>query len=418
MKRRKIILATAGCAIAIAAAVVLWKSFAAPTRIAFVNYQAITLGQIGKANDNPFVKLSELPVEEIDRADSYDLVLVNGMGLRITDEQRSALIAAAEAGTPVLTTAATNPQNNIVSVDSVDAEFMRQYLAGGRGNYRNMLRYARKFIDGKRLFTDMPDDPATASTSLLYYPEADGDSRQFASVAAYEAWLRHSGKWSDTAPKVILTGQMGVPDSLVASLERRGCMVYPVSVVQQFIARGHADSIAPSAMINMAHGRMGDAVVRYLADKNIPLFAPLNANRPYSEWAGDKMGMNGGFLSQSVVTPEIDGAIRPYTLFAHFDGDDGLPCVAAIPDRLEEFTETVSRYAALRTKPNADKRLAIFYFKGPGQNALVAEGMEVAPSLFNLLTRLKREGYRVEGLPATAEAFEKMICARGKVFNS
>ena len=68
----------------------------------------------------------------------------------------------------------------------------------------------------------------------------------------------------------------------------------------------------------MAHGRMGDYIVDYLAQQNIPLFTPLNVNRLVEEWENDKMGMSGGFLSQSVVTPEIDGAIRPFALFGHY----------------------------------------------------------------------------------------------------
>ena len=32
-------------------------------------------------------------------------------------------------------------------------------------------------------------------------------------------------------------------------------------------------------------------------------------------------------------------------------------------------------------KPEKDKKIAIFYYKGPGQNALSAGGMEVVPSL-------------------------------------
>lgn len=416
MKRKHIILAAIGAAVLIAGAVVSWNSMASKTRIAFVNYQAITLGQIGKANDNSFVKIEELPVEELDRAGRYDMVLVNGMGLRITDEQRQALIKAAESGTPVLTTAATNPQNMIVSTDSIDTEFLKQYLVGGRGNYRNMLKYIRKFIDGKRLFADTPGDPVVSASSLLYYPSED-DNLNFVSVEEYEKFLRTRGKWRDSAPKVILTGQMGVADSLVAALEREGMAVYPVNSIQQFISRGHADSVKVAAMINMAHGRMGDMVVRYLEQHNVPLFSPVNVNRDYDEWMADKMGMSGGFLSQSVVTPEIDGAVRPFALFAHYTGDDGLPYVAAIPDRLEEFVETVGNYVALQRKPNRDKKVAIFYFKGPGQNALVAEGMEVAPSLYNLLVRLKNEGYNVGNLPSSASELEKMIGERGRIFN-
>ncbi len=416
MNKKRIIILSIACAAAIAAVALLWSRFCSPTRIAFVNYQAITLGQISKANDNSFVKISELPVDELDRAGKFDMVFVNGMGLRITDEQRQLLVKAAEKGTPVITTAATNPQNQINSVDSIDCEFLKQYLVGGRANYRNLLRYVRVFIDGKKLFADEPGDPALSASSLLYYPSAD-DDLNFSSVGEYERWLRREGKWTDGAPHIILTGQMGVADTLVARLERSGNIVYPVNVLQMLIADGSADSIAADAVINMAHGRMGDETVRWLEAKNIPLFAPVNANRDYDEWEADKMGMNGGFLSQSIVTPEIDGAVRPFTLFAHFNGADGLPYVEAIPGRVDEFVATVNNYTALQRKPNKDKKLAIFYFKGPGQSALVAEGMDVAPSLFNLLTRLKQEGYNVDGLPADAAALEKLIAENGRVFN-
>lgn len=417
MKKKKIILSVCAGALLLGAGIFAWNRYAAPTRIAFVNYQAITLGQIAKANaGNSWIKISELSPEELDKAGGYDMVLVNGMGLRITEEQRQALIDAARKGTPVMTTAATNPQNLIVSVDSVDQSFVSQYLAGGRSNYRNLTGYIRHFIDGKKLFAPVPGDPLTSASSLMYYPSEE-DDLGFNSVAEYEAWLKKQGRYDSSAAKIILTGQMGVADSLTASLERRGFMVYPVSVIQRFVAGGHADSVGASALINMAHGRMGDDIVRWLSEKNIPLFSPLNVNRPYGEWMADKMGMNGGFLSQSVVTPEIDGAVLPYSLFAHFDGDDGLPVVAAIPDRLESFTETVANYAALREKPNAEKKVAVFYFKGPGQSALVAEGMEVAPSLYNFLSRLKDEGYKVDNLPADAAALERLINANGRIFN-
>lgn len=416
MKRKKILLLALVALIFIVGAIAAWNMFVSSTRIAFVNYQAITLGQISKANDNSFVKIEELPLEELDRVGKYDMIFVNGMGLRITDEQRQLLTGASEKGIPVITTAATNPQNLIVSLDSIDQTFIKQYLVGGKSNYRNMLRYVRRFIDGKRLFAPEPEDPIGTVSSLLYYPSDDEDLN-FNSVAEYEKFLKDKGKFRNDAKRIILTGQMGVADSLVAVLERTGNIVYPVNSIQLLIRDGHADSIPAEALINMAHGRMGDMVVDYLTERNIPLFSPLNVNRDYDEWMEDKMGMNGGFLSQSVVTPEIDGAIRPFSLFAHFEGEDGLPYVEAIPGRLEEFVETVNNYTSLRKKPNGEKKVAILYFKGPGQNALVAEGMEVAPSLFNVLTRLKSEGYKVDNLPADAAGLESMINEQGRVFN-
>ncbi len=418
MKRRKNIIITAVAVTAIAVGIWLWSALCSRTRIAFVNYQPITLSEIGRSNDNSVIRIEALDVEDIDKAGGYDMVFVNGMGLRITAEQRDILSAAAGRGVPVLTTAATNPENLVVSLDSIDAEAIRQYLqGGGRENYRSMLNYVRKFIDGKILSVGEISDPKAAPSGMFYHPRReDGQMLYFASLGEYEHFLATTSETRSGAPRIILTGQMGVPDQLIAGLEATGNVVYPITNMQRAVATGMADSIAPSAVINMAHGRLGDAVVAFLVRNNIPLFAPLNVNRDYDEWMDDKMGMNGGFLSQSIVTPEIDGAIRPWALFAQYEGEDGVPEVKAIPGRLDEFVQTVNNYIMLRSKPEADKKVAIFYFKGPGQNSLVAEGMEVVPSLYNLLTRLKNEGYRVENLPPSADELGRLINERGRVF--
>jgi cobaltochelatase CobN len=421
-RKRTIIFAIIDCALILGAIFFAWSRLLSPTRIAFVNYQAITLGQISKANTSSFVKITNLELDDLKKVDHYDMVFVNGMGLRLTEEQRTILQEAADHGTPMLSTAVTNPQNYIVSVDSIDAEFLKQYLNGAnRSNYHSLLSYVRKYIDGKKLFVEEPKDPTASVSSLLYHldPAHPKDEElAFASVGEYEQFLKKNKLYNAEAPRIILTGQMGVPDELIAQLEAAGNMVYPVNAIQSFIKEGHADSLKISAVINMAHGRMGDEVVTYLTAHNIPLFAPLNVNTTYDSWMADTKGMSGGFLSQSVVTPEIDGAIRPFSLFAHYEGSDGLPYVAPIPDRLKEFVATVQNYLNLQRKPNAQKKVAIFYFKGPGQNALVAEGMEVAPSLYHLLCRLKSEGYRVEHLPASAAELEAQLNANGRVFNN
>lgn len=422
MTRKKIILASVAVVILITAAIVAWRSMASSTKIAFVNYQPITLGEIGKANDNSFIKIENLNVEDLENASKFDMVFVNGMGLRVTEEQRESLLKAAESGTPVITTAATNPDNYIVSTDSVDTEFLKQYLqGGGRANYRSMLNYVRKYIDGKKLFIGEVTDPKQAPSGMFYHQDPknpDNEMLYFDSLSEYRNFLNENNLLKSDSPEIILTGQMGVPDELIAGLESTGNIVYPISNIQQAIRNGITDSISPSAMINMAHGRMGDVIVEYLKERNIPLFSPLNVNRDYNEWVDDKMGMNGGFMSQSIVTPEIDGAIRPYVLFAQFEGDDGVPVIKAIPERLNEFVETVNNYISLRNKANGKKKVAIFYFKGPGQNSLVAEGMEVVPSLYNMLNRLKEDGYKVDNLPSSLAEFEKLINDHGRVFGN
>ena len=422
MKKRKVILGAGIVLLAIMAGVVAWNLWFSATRIAFVNYQVITLGQIAKANDNGRIRLSALDVEELDKIGNYDMVLINGMGLRITAEQREAIQQAAATGLAIVTTMATNPANEIISVDSAAVATIKDYLSGGgRRNYRNMLTFIRRNIDGKTFDSDEPDAPVERELKQFYHMDPDNpedEETDFGSVAEYEAFLGKHKLMRADAPRIIVTGQMGEPEELVAELEKTGNTVYCVRNMQAAVRNGQADSIHPSAIINMAHGRMGDDVVNYLTKQNIPLFAPLNVNRLVEEWEADKMGMNGGFMSQSIVMPEIDGAIRPYALFGHRLDDEGLQQAYAIPERLETFVRTVNNHIALQSKPNAEKRVAIYYYKGPGQNALTATGMEVAPSLYNLLLRMKREGYRVENLPASAADLEQLIQRQGAVFNA
>lgn len=398
-----------------------YSAWVGTTRIAFLNYQAIALGQISHANDNAMIKLSEITTDDFDHLDDYDMIIVNGMGLRIDENQRKQLEEASYK-VPTLTHAATNPANNIVSVDNFDADYLMQYIEnGGKKNYHSMLAYIRKFIDGKKFMAPEPERVNERPDYLLTHfdpKDEKGDELGFNSIREYNAFLAKNGLYKEGAPTILLTGFMGAAPDMEKAFEKKGFMVYRINKLQSFIAGHHADSIQANAVVNMAHGRLGDYFVEFMKQKNIPLFSPLNINRLTTEWESDKQGMNGGFMSQSIVTPEIDGAIRPYVVFGQRINKEGLQEVYGIPDRMESFVESVLGYVNLKNKKNSSKRIAIFYFKGPGQNALTASGMEVVPSLYNLLVRLKNEGYNVGKLPANAQELAKMIQAQGAVFGT
>lgn len=398
-----------------------YSAWVGTTRIAFLNYQAIALGQISHANDNAMIKLSEITTDDFDHLDDYDMIIVNGMGLRIDENQRKQLEEASYK-VPTLTHAATNPANNIVSVDNFDADYLMQYIENGsKKNYHSMLAYIRKFIDGKKFMAPEPERVDERPNYLLTHfdpKDEKGDELGFNSIREYNAFLAKNGLYKKGAPTILLTGFMGAAPDMEKAFEKKGFMVYRINQLQSFIAGHHADSIQANAVVNMAHGRLGDYFVEFLKQKNIPLFSPLNINRLTTDWENDKQGMNGGFMSQSIVTPEIDGAIRPYVVFGQRINKEGLQEVYGIPDRMESFVESVQGYVNLKNKKNSNKRIAIFYFKGPGQNALTASGMEVVPSLYNLLVRLKNEGYNVGKLPANPQELAKMIQAQGAVFGT
>ncbi len=389
------------------------------TRIAFVNFQTITMGGIAKANDNSFIKLQEVSVEELDRLSGFDMVFVNGMGLRVVEEQRQQIQKAADKGVLVYTTMATNPANNICTIDSVDQVALRGYLgSGGRRNYKNMLNYIRKNMDKKLISVEEPEAPIERASDVLYHVDLDkaGDELDFTSVEEYEKYLKSKQLYKEGAKKIVVTGQMADATGLIDTLERVGYNVYPVLSLRRLL--DFVREISPDAIINMAHGRLGDEVVKYLEERNILLFAPLTVNSLVEEWERDPMGMSGGFMSQSIVTPEIDGAIRTSALFAQYEDKEGLRHSFAVPSRLKTYVENIQKTLALKEKPNSEKRVVVYYYKGPGQSAMSAAGMEVVPSLYNLLKKMKEEGYRVENLPANSKELEKMIMAEGAVFGT
>lgn len=395
----------------------MWNACFGATKIAFVNFQTMQLGSMAKANDNSFVKLREVSVEELEDLTGYDMVFINGMGLKVVEEQRALIQRAADKGIPVYTSMATNPANNICTVDSVQGKQLRAYLSnGGKRNYRNLLNYVRSVIDGKLISAPDAEAPVEKAQNVLYHAGVKNpdDELDFLTVADYEKFLRENGLYKEGTRRIVITGQMADATGLIAALEKAGHNVYPVSSFTRFME--FVGEIGPDAVINLPHGRMGDEMVAYLQARNIPLFAPLTINSLVEDWEKDPMGMSGGFLSQSVVTPEIDGAIRPYALFAQYKDDEGLQHSFAIPERLEKFVTTVNNYLSLKTKPNSEKRVVVVYYKGPGQGSLTAGGMEVIPSLYNMLCRMKAEGYRVDNLPANAQGLAaKMTSADNRL---
>lgn len=419
MKIKKLMLLAAAAIVVVAALAFSWSKWFAPTRIGFVNYQVITLGQINRAKDNPFIKLREIPLDRLNTVDRYGMVFVNAMGIRLTEQQRDELRMAALTGTPVFTSMSTRPDNLIVSVDSLMADTLGMYLSGGgRDNYRSMLNLVRRDIDRKIIFRGKVKPALPAPDGLFSHPNLlseDDDDEYFKTLEEYESFLTQNGLLKHGSKRILISGAMGDPADLVRSLERKGYAVYRLegSFGDFLKALAGRSDLQFSAAVNLAHGRMGDDAVEWLSRQNIPLFCPLDVNMLTQDWESDPQGMQGGFLSQSVVMPELDGALRPYVLFGQRTNKDGLREEYIIPERLDSFVETIENYVALKDKANKDKRIAIVYFKGPGEASLTASGLDVVPSLYNFLGRLRREGYDVKGLPSSAAGLGQLIQQRG-----
>lgn len=424
MNRRKLLFMALGTLIVVGALVLLWNSFAGKTKVALVNFPAFQSSAIVKSNQNKYVEYDVIGADDFRGKKTYDFVLVSGMGLKIDDEHRAAIQKYADNGHPIKIIRVTNPANNICNLDSITESSVMDYLNNGnKKNYVSMANYIRKYIDKKTFFAPEPNEVIPSESEVFYHLDEEVAIK---GKDEFDAYLKKIGHYHEGAPRIAVTGAINDPysgnkanlDSMIVSLNRKGFNVYPILSGQGRLA--FLDAVQPQAIIYFPHGRMsggtGDQVVEALKRYNAPLFIPLTVMTSKEKWDKDPMGMYGGFMSQSLVMPELDGAIYPYVVNTQEENAEGIVETVADPSRLHKFVEILSNTVALQSKPNKDKKVAIYYFKGPGQNGMAAQGLEVVPSLYNTLKRLKDEGYTIN-LPASPEALSDLIMKHGPVLN-
>lgn len=401
-----------------------YNSKMATTKVAMVAYPDFLLQKFENSNDNKWVDIESLPLDDLRKLKDYKFVLVRAHGIRISPEQLELIKSAQEYGTKVYMGSVTNPEFDITNIVGEELDYITKLMDNGcTQNYRSLFNYIRNEVDNKTFFNKPYDEPYILPSNFLYHL---ADDALFENVADYEKYYKKIGLYKEDAPRVaFLAGNINNQNSnpehstkLINNLEAQGLNVYPLHAYGKH-RLDLLKEIKPDLVVMRPHGRlsMGDSekTLKWLIETNIPIYAPLTVFEDYEKWNKDPQGMSGGMLSMSVVLPELDGAVMPYAIIAQFENKNGYKVFDVIPGRIEDFSEAVAKRIALKNKSNAEKKVAIYYFKGPGKNALNASGLEVIPSLYNTLKTLKSSGYNVDGLPDTKEEFEKVIMKQGAV---
>ena len=427
--KKKILIALIALLVVAAIGIVVFLFRPRPVRIALVNYPESTCKGMMRAIDKKNVTLHV--VNNTEDLSSYDGVIAFGMGLKWTDEDRERVKALDAKGIRYMAIMTTTPENDISNIDSAKRDRFLEYfrnagLSAGATNLRSGLNYFRAEILNKELREGEIKDPIDYPDECLFAKNlAD---KGFLTVNEFQEYYNKNGFRAGAPKLAFFTGMASGPfspdrehlDSIISSLERVGFNVYPINALEKRLE--YLTEINPDLVVYMPHGRfvMGASKVvgQWFTSHNTPLFAPLTINALKEQWEADPNGMIGGFLSQSVVTPEMDGALMPYVIIAQRADEDGVNYNITIPDRMETFAQTMWNYVTLQRKANKDKKVAIYYLKGPGSNSLVASGLEVIQSLYNVLKEMQNKGYNLDGLPATATEFGKVLMTQAPLFNS
>lgn len=351
---------------------------------------------------------------------NYNLVFIRGQGLNLTPDQVARIKQATARGTHFYVRTATNAlSEQQTSVPPEHRERIAEYLKhGGEENLLGMAHYAAHHLGGREVA--VPDLVPKPQFGFFHL-----GNEVFATQEEFETFLtKVRPNAPDDQPKVVLFGSFMDPqdqmnrgpiDAVIRALEAGGAKVYPI------FGRGEAfdliRQVQPELLLTFPHGRLlyGDEGVKFLSEINCPIVSALPLLGSREAWLADERGMEGGFMGQSITTPELDGIIEPIVVSSMEANERGLTVRTAMDDQIEARVRLALNWLKLRRKENAKKRLVIVYYKSPGNSALSAGGLEVAPALWNTLKRLEQEGYDLGGkLPDSPDQLFELIQQRGK----
>jgi magnesium chelatase subunit H len=153
-----------------------------------------------------------------------------------------------------------------------------------------------------------------------------------------------------------------------------------------------------------------------------------NLNRPYRSavsldtqsieaWQESLTGLNPIQAGMQIAIPEIDGATEPF-VYGGISATDVEP--VALEDRCQRLARRLRRANRLRRAPRSELKVALVLFCFPPNkgNIGTAADLDVFPSIWDTLKKLKADGYDVE-LPASFEELrERLLGGNSETFGA
>ena len=395
-----------------------------PTRILIVNPLPAQAADIILNNDSRHIRITCLPTEEATSFDGYDAVVFYGRGLHLSDEQMASIERHAAKGARFFTNSLRH-FNVIVNHNLTNEQqsLLLDYFGNAnRQNYRNGVRYLRHIATSNKIPEESYDKPFILPTNLYYHQEY---GKYFPTKNELTAYLKAKDIYHKNGRNIAFISGVSFPtegnrahvDTLISRLTHSGFNVYPMAGADKRAEM--LRDLHPDAIVYLPMGRIGnDSLVNWLHTENIPIFSPYPLLQSTEDWLDPMKPVSGGTLTARVLVPEIDGSIAPLLIATQNLHESGYYLYTPEEERVDNFVNHLCKYMSLRDRSNANKKIAICYFKSPGKDALLASGMEVIPSLYKFLKRLQLEGYDLSGLPATVAEFEQQIHRDGVVLGS
>ena len=367
-------------------------------------FESAKTGDFTSADVLVFDIMNEQMLERFDRERGVDLLA--------SVRQRGKVLAVGEG---------LRPKDSYLALGVVWDERARAYWEhSGPANQLALLQLA-VMQTGIRKFALPRAEP---SLDFGYYYPDGANGRVFARWDDFEAWRKANGKLRAGAPRIAVgfykstyyTGDTALLHAMIAQIEKQGAEAIPVFgypgavAFERLLIDGRGRARADAALgFNFNFSDFQSA--RALARLDIPVLAMIALyGRSEAEWRASNTGLSLFEGTFQLAVPELAGTIAPTVVGSKErvrDAATGITSIVTRPidSRVTLAVQRALKYAALRTKPNAQKRIALMYYNFPAGKANVgASYLNVAGSLASILERLRREGYDVGDAQFSADS--------------
>ncbi|MCO5118393.1 MAG: cobaltochelatase subunit CobN [Burkholderiaceae bacterium] len=285
------------------------------------------------------------------------------------------------------------------------------YANGSRANFEGFFATLAAHLAGRS--TEGIADPVVFPKTAVYHPQAP--DLVFADPLAYLAWKGIEDPASATRPPIVAIAlhqqyiaamQTDFIDDLIGRIEAAGGVALPF----------YSPTMDPEAMRAPLQPQ-GRVIADVLVNMQImlnpegrraefeALGIPVLQSMPYrdgdvDDWLADPHGVPIASVPFYLAQSEYAGVVDILIAAATRESDDQ---VVPIAPQAAAVAGKAMKLVALQRKPNADKRLTLFFWNYPaGEKNLSASFMNVPRSLQGTLAALRADGYQVT-VPASEE---------------
>ncbi len=335
----------------------------------------------------------------------YDLVILDAVSSRNSGRAYGKFAPViAQANTKIITLKQLDNTGMNKGVALAVAKNLHDYYDnGGVENFSRMADYIAEYVFG----------PATKEiASPIMYPEIgiyakDYDNLVFANLDEY---LQFRGKQLGEQPVVgimmmrsqIETASTHIIDTVVSGLEEKGVLAVPFFFELSPFSKDYTPLLIKDGktsvdlIVNFRNIHWAAKRAEEFKKLGVPVMQALTYfDGDQKAWEADTMGISPTMTPFTLILPETAGVIDPI-IVAAMNQETGQP--ELIDYQVDHLTERAVKYAALKHKANADKKLAVMVW---GDKNVGASFLNIEESLRSISGALNADGYSIDAVESS-----------------